>query len=92
MSSGEISLAHTPADLIFGSGVFSTLQFQGANQEPVTVMNLNDSRPAVRCKDCGHFMILTDPEYVDTHCLVCKALMTAGTTSCPSCGWSYRES
>jgi ssDNA-binding Zn-finger/Zn-ribbon topoisomerase 1 len=92
MSQGEISLEVTLADLVLGPGAFSTLRFKSANQEALVVMNEADSKPAVRCEACGHFMIITNAEYTDTQCVVCNTAMAAGITSCPECGWSYQES
>ena len=92
MSPGEISLDVTMVDLALGhGGAFSTLRFQEQNDKTITIMNQADSVPAARCKSCGYFIIITDPEYTDTKCIVCNALMPAGTSSCPNCGWTYRE-
>ena len=92
MSEGEISMEVPLTDFVLGSGEGSTLVFKGANQIAVAVMNPSDSKPAVRCESCGYFMIITDAEYTDTQCVVCKTVMSAGTSSCPSCGWTYKES
>ena len=96
MISGEISLEapiiDLVTDLVIGrGGAASTLRFQAANGNPAIVMNEADSLPATRCEACGYFMILTDSEYTDTECLVCRAAMPAGTTACPKCGWTYKE-
>jgi hypothetical protein len=48
--------------------------------------------PAYSCESCNVFLIITDPEYNETECLVCRTVMPAGTASCPKCGWTYRES
>ena len=88
MIEGEISMEITLTD--FGPG--PTLVFQGANRTAAAVMNPGDSKPAVRCESCGHFMIITDAEYTDTQCVVCKTVIGAGISSCPSCGWTYKES
>lgn len=92
MIDGEISLEISLADLVLGSAAFSTLVFRAPGTESVTIMNEADSYPAARCAACGYFTIITDPEFTDTHCLVCKSLMPAGTASCPKCGWTYKES
>jgi len=96
MISGEISLeapiVDLVTDLVIGrGGAASTLRFQDTNGNSAIVMNEADSMPATRCKACGYFMIITDSEYTDTECLVCRAAMPAGTTACPKCGWTYKE-
>ena len=93
MTSGDISLvATTPVtDLILGeSGGSFAVQFQDQNQQPTTVMNPGDSQPAFYCDSCGAFVI-TGAEYTDIQCLVCKAVIPAGTTSCLKCGWTYKD-
>jgi len=92
MSPGEISLEVNLADLVLvGGGASSTLRFEKRNQTQLTIMRQADSKPAVCCKSCGYFLIITNPEYTDTECIVCKAVMPAGVAVCPNCGWTYRE-
>jgi hypothetical protein len=92
MAQGEIGLELTPADLVTLSGTFSELRFREPEQEPVFIMAYADSKPALACKKCGFFMIISDPDYSDTNCIVCHTSMPAGVTSCPKCGWSYEQS
>jgi hypothetical protein len=90
MSQGEITLESTFADLVTGGGAFSELRFKEPAQKPVTIMAQSDSQPALHCKTCGFFVIVTDLEYTDAQCVVCFATMPAGVTSCPECGWTYQ--
>jgi len=91
MTSGEISLEVTLADLLIGDGGASTLSFQHSSDKPLTVMNYPHSLPAARCETCGHFLIITDPKYTDSECLVCHTVMPAGASMCAKCGWTYKE-
>jgi hypothetical protein len=96
MTAGEMSLEVTLADLVTNlvvghGGASSTLRFQETNDKPLTVMHEPDSLPAARCKACGHFVIITDPEYTDSECLVCHTVMPVGRSVCSKCGWTYRE-
>jgi hypothetical protein len=92
MAAGEISLDAAIADLVITHGAASSrLRFLETNEKPVTVMHEADSMPAARCKHCGYFVIISDPEYTDTECLACHTAMPAGVTACPKCGWTYRE-
>ena len=91
MAAGEISLDASIADLVIArGGALSRLRFREGNDKPVTVMNEADSMPAARCKTCGYVVIITDPEYTDTECMVCHAAMPAGLNACPKCGWTYK--
>jgi len=92
MRQGEISLEIALSDLLLGSGGLSTLVFQAPGEDAVGIMNLADSNAAFRCESCGNLTIITDSEYIDTECLVCKAVIPAGTYACPQCGWTYKES
>ena len=92
MAAGEISLDASIAELVVAhGGAASSLLFREANDKPVTVMNEADSMPAARCRACGYFLIITDPEFTDTECLVCRTTMPAGIDACPKCGWTYQE-
>jgi len=94
MNSGEVLLVpEAPVmDLLLAQGGGSlALQFEGAEPEPVTIMRPGNRRPALNCNSCGAFVIITNPDYADTECLVCKAPMPAGIKSCPECGWTYEE-
>jgi len=91
MNEGEVSMEIRLPDFVLGSPGGSTLLFADTNQIAVAVMNPSDRKPALRCESCGYFMILTDAEYTDTQCVVCKSVMPAGTSSCPACGWTYKE-
>jgi len=91
MTQGEIALEVSFSDLVMGAGGFSELRFHEPEQEAVTIMSLSDSKPALTCKTCSFFMIINDPEYTETECLVCRTTMPAGETSCPKCGWTYKD-
>ena len=96
MSLGQASLVDdTPliADLLLGGGHgSSTLVFQEPNEEVIAVMNEGTRLPAATCKSCGHYLIIVpDPEYTDSQCMACKAVMPAGVTACLKCGWTYNE-
>src|ERR1051325_11619595 len=90
MIPGEISFEATLGDLVTGGQQISPIVFRAEDGAAVPVIYPSDSNPAYRCESCGHFMIVTDPEYTDTQCVVCKTAMPAGTTSCPKCGWTYK--
>lgn len=95
MIQGEISReARNPdlallEDLVLGAQQVSPLVFRTADGA-VEVVDLSDNS-AFKCGACGNFMIITDPEFTDTECLVCKTAMPAGTSSCPKCGWTYKD-
>jgi hypothetical protein len=92
MTSGEALLETPIADLLLlGGGAPSQLCFRESSANTVTIMHETDSNPALQCKSCGYFLIITDPEYTDTECVVCKAPMPARVSSCPKCGWTYKE-
>jgi hypothetical protein len=91
MTQGEIGIEATLVDLILGGGGFSELVLREPNQEPVSIMRTADSKPALSCKSCRFFMIIDDPEYSDTECIVCRSAMPAGVISCTKCGWTYTE-
>ena len=91
MSEGEISFEVSLAELVVGGSAFSQLVFREPHGKAVVVMNQSDGNAALRCKSCGHFLIITDPEYSDTECVVCKTPMPVGTSSCPACGWTYKQ-
>jgi hypothetical protein len=90
MTPGEIILEGTLADMVMGGGGFSELRFREPAQKPVTIMTHSDSKPALTCKTCSFFVILNDPEFTDTECVVCHTGMLGGVTSCPKCGWTYQ--
>jgi hypothetical protein len=92
MAHGEISLGISLADLVAGGGGFSELRFLEPNQEPVTIMTLSESVPALSCKICRSFLIITDLDHTESECVVCHTKMPAGVTSCPKCGWTYKGS
>jgi RNA polymerase subunit RPABC4/transcription elongation factor Spt4 len=76
-------------DLVLGAHrVSSPIVFRAADGGAVEVVNPSGS--AFKCESCGNFVIITDPEYTDIECLVCKTAMPAGTNSCPKCGWTYK--
>lgn len=89
MTQGEISLETTLADLILGGGTLSELRFREPQRGPVTVLTQSDSKPGFQCETCRHFVIVSDFEFTDSECVVCKAMIPAGVTSCPKCGWTY---
>jgi len=77
--------------LVLGSyPVSSPIVFRAADGGAAEVVNLSGNS-AFKCGSCGNFMIITDPEFTDTECLVCKAAMPAGMNSCPKCGWTYKD-
>src|SRR5215813_4629476 len=96
MIEGEVSLeAGNPdlgllEDLILGAHRVLPIVFRAADGGTLEVMNLSAGNPAFKCGSCGSFMIITDAEYSDTNCVVCKTLMPGGTSSCPKCGWTYK--
>ena len=77
-------------DLVLGVGPSSPILFRAAGAA-AEVINICSGNPAYRCESCGHVLINTDPEFTDIECLVCRTAMLAGTTSCPRCGWTYKE-
>ena len=91
MTQGEIALEVSLADLVVGVGGFSELRFHEPEQEAVTIMSLSDSRPALTCKTCNLFLIIDDLEFTESECAVCRTTMPAGVTSCPKCGWTYKD-
>jgi hypothetical protein len=90
MTQGEIALEVSLSDLVVGVGGFSELSFHEPEQEGVTIMSLSDSKPAFTCKACNVFLIIDDLEFTESECVVCRATMPAGVTSCPKCGWTYK--
>ena len=91
MVQGEISFEIGLEDLVIGGRGLSPIVFRSPDGADISVIAPSDANPAYRCESCGHFMIVTDPEYSDTECLVCKTVMPAGTSLCPKCGWTYKD-
>ena len=77
-------------DLVLGAQQVSPLVFRAADGGTVEVVDLSGNS-AFKCEACGNFMIITDHEFTDTECLVCKTAMPAGINSCPKCGWTYKN-
>ena len=90
MTPGEMSLEPSLADLILPGGGIPQLRFREPGHKPVRVLEMPASQPAMACDGCGHFLIITDPEFTNTDCVVCKTHMPAGVSACPNCGWTYK--
>jgi RNA polymerase subunit RPABC4/transcription elongation factor Spt4 len=90
MTPGEITLEGTWVDIVSGGGGFSEVRFQAEGREPVTIMAHAEVKPALTCAACNFFMILNDPEFTETACLICQAIMPGGVSRCPECGWTYQ--
>jgi predicted RNA-binding Zn-ribbon protein involved in translation (DUF1610 family) len=59
---------------------------------------LNADADIFVCADCGHLMwfasdsVSTEEDVSQpTTCLSCSAIIPAGSTTCPKCGWTYVE-
>jgi hypothetical protein len=86
---GNVDLALLE-DLVLGAGHVSPIVFR-APDGAAELLNLPNGNPAYRCQACSYVLIITDPDYTDTECLVCKTAMPAGMSSCPKCGWTYKD-
>lgn len=89
MTQGEISLEVSLGNLVAGAGGLSELRFLEPNHKPVAIMTTSESLPALSCKTCRSFLIINDPDYTESECVVCHTKMPAGVTSCSKCGWTY---
>ena len=89
MTRGEISLENSAADLMLVGGGFSELLFHERGQQAIAVLVQPGTHPAMSCSECGHFLIITNPEFTDTQCVVCNSAMPAGVSTCANCGWTY---
>src|SRR5262245_3397609 len=76
-------------DLVLGATRLLPIFFRTPDGA-VELMNL-PGNPAYKCEPCSLYLLITNPEYTDVECLVCRTAMPAGTTSCPKCGWTYEE-
>ena len=59
---------------------------------------LNADADIYVCAECGHLMwfasdaVSTEKDEAQpATCLACRAIIPAGSTACPKCGWSYQE-
>jgi hypothetical protein len=89
MTEGERSMDVTLADFVMGGGGSSELRFHESEQKPLTILAMGKSRPGLTCQTCGHFLIITNLEFTDAQCVICRTLIPAGARSCPKCGWTY---
>ena len=87
---GNVDLALLEELVLGAYRVSSPIVFRAADGGAVEVVNLSGNS-AFKCESCGKFTIITDPEYTDIECLVCKTAMPAGINSCPKCGWTYKN-
>ena len=91
-AAGEDPALFLLEDLLLGESRDSPIVFQ-PDEGDAEFLQLSKGNAAFKCESCGRFIIITGPdaEYTDTECLECRTPMPAGITSCPKCGWTYKE-